>query len=227
MLKVGITGGVASGKSTLARLVTELGAAVRDADTVVEELYRPGRPGARAVEELFGRGTLANDGSVDRSALAALILTEPAARRRLEEAVHPLVRKIVEAWFAALARSATPPEIAVVEAALLVETGAYRDQDRLVVVSASDEVRRSRALESGWPADKFTQIVAAQLDDAAREAVADYVVHNDGDLLELGRAARELWSMLREDARLLAVGSALPARRHKGQREEGKENSQK
>jgi dephospho-CoA kinase len=222
MLRVGITGGVASGKSTLARLVSELGAAVRDADTVVEELYRPGRPGARAVEELFGRGTLTDDGSVDRSALAALILTDPATRRRLEEAVHPLVRKVVEAWFAALARSTTPPEIAVVEAALLVETGAYRDQDRLVVVSASEEMRRSRALKSGWPADKFAQIVAAQLDDAAREAVADYVVHNDGDLDALGRAARELWSMLTEDAQLLNAGGPLPDRKRVWKRGKGK-----
>jgi dephospho-CoA kinase len=216
MLRVGITGGVASGKSTLARLMAGFGAAVRDADTVVEELYRPGRPGASAVGELFGRAKLAEDGSVDRSALAALVLSDPAARRRLEEAVHPLVRKVVEAWFAALARSTTPPEIAAVEAALLVETGAYRDQDRLVVVSASEEFRRSRALASGWPAERFNQIAAAQLDDGAREEVSDYVIHNDGDLDALARAARELWSMLQEDARLLASGSALPARREKG-----------
>ncbi len=213
MLRVGLTGGVASGKSTLAGLLGGLGAAVCDADVMVGELYQPGRPGALVVQELFGPGALAGDLSVDRSALARLVLTDPAARRRLEEAVHPLVRKAVEGWFSALAHASALPGVAVVEAALLVETGAYRDQDRLVVVRAPYEVRRARALSAGWTANRFAQVVAAQLDDAAREAVADYVVRNEGGLDALGRAARELWPMLQEDARLLAAGKP-PAPRH-------------
>lgn len=219
MLKVGLTGGVASGKSTVAGLLSGLGAAVCDADLVVEELYRPGRPGTLAVQELFGEGALAPDGGVDREALARLVLAEPAARRRLERAVHPLVRKSVEGWFAALSHASALPGVAVVEAALLVETGAYRDQDRLVVVSAPYEVRRARALEAGWSAKKFAQVVAAQLDDAAREAVADYVIVNGGDLVALGGAARELWSRLEEDARLLGAGEGLPVRRTKVEEE--------
>jgi dephospho-CoA kinase len=213
VLRVGLTGGVASGKSTLARLLADLGAAVCDADVVVEQLYHPGRPGALAVRELFGKGALTSDGSVDRDALARLVLADPAARRRLEKAVHPLVRKAVEGWFAALAHASALPGVAVVEAALLVETGAYRDQDRLVVVSAPYELRRKRALAAGWAAKKFAQVVAAQLDDPAREAVAAYVVRNEGQLDALERAARELWSMLQEDARLLAAGKPLPPRR--------------
>lgn len=213
MLRVGLTGGVASGKSTLARLLSAFGAAVCDADVVVEELYRPGRPGALAVQELFGQKALAGDGGVDRDALARLVLTDPGARRRLEEAVHPLVRKSVEGWFAALAHASALPGVAVVEAALLVETGAYRGQDRLVVVSAPYELRQERALAAGWTAKKFAQVVAAQLDDLAREAVADYVVRNEGGLDALERAARELWLMLQEDACLLATGKPLPPRR--------------
>lgn len=213
MLRVGLTGGVASGKSTLARLLSEFGAAVCDADIVVEELYRPGHPGALAVQELFGQEALARDGGVDRDALARLVLADPGARRRLEEAVHPLVRKSVEGWFAALAHASALPGVAVVEAALLVETGAYRGQDRLVVVSAPHELRRERALAAGWTAKKFAQVVAAQLDDPAREAVADYVVRNEGGLDALERAAREFWSMLQEDACLLATGKPLPPRR--------------
>ena len=213
MLRVGLTGGVASGKSTLARLLSGFGAAVCDADVVVEELYKPGRPGALAVQELFGQEALARDGAVDRDALARLVLADPGARRRLEEAVHPLVRKSVEGWFAALAHASALPGVAVVEAALLVETGAYRGQDRLVVVSAPHELRRERALAAGWTARKFAQVVAAQLDDPAREAVADYVIRNDGTLDALERAARELWLMLQEDACLLATGKPLPPRR--------------
>ena len=213
MLRVGLTGGVASGKSTLARLLGGLGAAVCDADVMVEELYQPGRPGALVVQELFEKDALTEDGGVDRDALARLVLTDPTARRRLEEAVHPLVRKAVEGWFSALAHASALPGVAVVEAALLVETGAYRDQDRLVVVSAPYEVRRERALAAGWSAMKFAQVVAAQLDDPAREAVADYVVRNESGLDVLGRAARELWPMLQEDTRLLATANPLPPRR--------------
>ncbi len=213
MLRVGLTGGVASGKSTLARLLGNLGAAVCDADVVVEELYRPGRPGALAVQELFGNGALTGDGGVDRGALARLVLTDAGARRRLEQAVHPLVRRAVDGWFSALAHGSALPGVAVVEAALLVETGAYREQNRLVVVSAPYEVRRERALAAGWSATRFAQVVAAQLDDAAREAVADYVVRNDHGLDALARAARKLWTMLQEDALLLATGKSLPPRR--------------
>ena len=222
MLKVGLTGGVASGKSTLARLLGNLGAQVCDADVVVEELYRAGRPGAAAVQELFGSDALAVDGSVDRNALARLVLADAAARRRLEEAVHPLVRKSVEGWFTALAHASVLPRIAVVEAALLVETGAYRGQDRLVVVSAAYQTRRERALAAGWTAERFSQVAAAQLDDSAREAVADYVVRNDGGVNALERAAEELWTMLQEDALLLGAGKPLPARQKKGKREKAK-----
>jgi dephospho-CoA kinase len=213
VLKVGLTGGVASGKSTLGRLLEQFGAALCDADVVVEELYRPGRPGAAAVAELFGREALDAGGGVDRTTLARLVLADPAARRRLEGAIHPLVRKAMEGWFAALARGTAPPAVAVVEAALLVETGAYRDHDRLVVVTAPPAARRARALAAGWSAEKFDQIVAAQLDDAAREAVADYVVANDGTPEALAGRAQELWALLEEDARALAAGGALAKRR--------------
>jgi dephospho-CoA kinase len=213
VLKVGLTGGVASGKSALGRLLEQFGAALCDADVVVEELYRPGRPGAAAVAELFGREALDAGGGVDRTTLARLVLADPAARRRLEGAIHPLVRKAMEGWFAALARGTAPPAVAVVEAALLVETGAYRDHDRLVVVAAPQAARRAWALAAGWPEQKYAQVVAAQLDDDAREAVADYVVRNDGDLVVLGNRARGLWALLEEDARLRAAGKPLRARR--------------
>ncbi len=213
MLKVGLTGGVASGKSTLGALLERLGAALCDADAVVGELYLPGRPGTVAVEELFGKAALAPDGGVDRAALARLVLDDPVARRRLEAAVHPLVRATVAGWFAALARGAAPPAVAVLEAALLVETGAYHDQDRLVVTTAREEVRRARALAAGWPEEKFVRVVAAQLSDADREAVADYVVRNDGDPDALRDAARRLWAHLGEDARRLAAGGALARRK--------------
>jgi dephospho-CoA kinase len=213
VLRVGLTGGVASGKSTLARLLCDLGAAVCDADLVVRELYRSGGPGARAVETLFGPGLLAADGAVDRAALGGLVLADPDARRRLEEAVHPLVHEWLGGWFGPLEHSPDPPAVAVVEAALLVETGFRREFHRLVVVTAPGPARRARALAAGWTPGAFGRVLAAQLDDAAREEAADYIVPNAGDEPALKAAAARLWNVLLEDARLLAAGNTLPPRR--------------
>ncbi len=211
MLRAGLTGGAASGKSTFARLLAARGAAVLDADEVVAGLYEPGRGGARAVEALFGGDVLTPQGGVDRGALAAAVLADAEARRRLEQAVHPLVRAAVAAWIDAL--GAPKGGVAVVEAALLVETGSWRDYDRLVVVTAPLEVRRRRALAAGWSGSRFEGVAAAQASDAERAAVADYVVDNDGDRDALERAAEAVWSALREDVREQSAGRPLPPRR--------------
>ena len=213
MLRVGLTGGLASGKSTLASLLAGHGAAVRDADELVAGLYGPDGAGARVVVELFGAEMLSASGAVDRQRLGALVLGEPARRRRLEEAVHPLVRAGIASWFADLGRRIPAPEVAVLEAALLVETGSWRDYHRLVVVVAPVEVRRARALAAGWPADAVDRVLEAQADDAERAAVADYLVRNDGDGEALVEAAGRLWDALRRDAAALASGQADGLRR--------------
>ncbi|OYV94272.1 MAG: dephospho-CoA kinase [Acidobacteria bacterium 21-70-11] len=213
MLRVGLTGGMASGKSALAALLGRLGAAVCDADEIVGELYRPGGAGAKAVERLFGRAVLAENGGVDRERLAAVALPDPVARRRLEAAVHPLVRAGVAEWLRGLARAGPPPQVAVVEAALLVETGTFADYDRLVVVAAPEATRLARAVAKGWPEARFRRVAAAQAADEAREAVADYVVRNDAGLPALAAAAERLWALLVEDARRLEEGAPLPPRR--------------
>ena len=213
MLRVGLTGGVASGKSAVARLLAGRGAAVRDADAVVRRLYLPGRRGARAVAKLFGSRVLDAAGGVDHAALAAVVLADDAARRRLEAAVHPLVRADLGRWLRRLGGRATVPPVAVVEAALLVETGSYRDYHRLVTVSAAPALRRARALAGGRSEQAFARLAAAQLGDAAREAVADYVVRNDAGVDELRAAVDRLWLALLADAGRLAAGRPLPARR--------------
>jgi dephospho-CoA kinase len=213
VLCAGLAGGVASGKSALAALLARFGAAVCDADEIVGELYRPGGAGAGAVERLFGRAVLAEDGGVDRERLAVVALPDPQARRRLEAAVHPLVRASVAAWLRGLAQAGPPPQVAVVEAALLVETGTFRDYDRLIVIAAPEAERLARALAKGWPEAGFRRVAAAQAADEAREAVADYLVRNDGGLPALAAAAERLWALLVEDARRLEEGAPLPPRR--------------
>ncbi|MFH1176776.1 MAG: dephospho-CoA kinase [Acidobacteriota bacterium] len=213
MLLVGLTGGVASGKSAVVRLLAARGAAVCDADQVVHELYLPAGAGTRAVRELFGEAMLAANGGVDTAVLAARALANQASRERLEAAIHPLVRREIGSWLESLSAGDPARAVAVVEAALLVETGSFRAYHRLVVVSAPEHERRRRALAAGWSSERFERLLAAQLSDPEREAVADYVIRNDGDLLTLAAAVNELWRPLQEDAALLAAGLPLPARR--------------
>ena len=132
--RVGLTGGLASGKSTVARLLREAGFEVVDADRVVAELYRPGGAGTRALTTLFGPGLLKTDGSVDKARVAHLIFSDSAARQALEEAIHPLVR----AHFARVAATATGP--VVFEATRLVEAGYAPDFDLVVTVEAPLEL---------------------------------------------------------------------------------------
>jgi dephospho-CoA kinase len=204
VLRVGLTGGLASGKSTLAALLAGHGAAVRDADELVAGLYGPGGAGARIVAELFGSEMLDAGGAVERRRLGALVLRDRARRQRLETAIHPVVRAEIARWFEDLEGWDPPPDVAVLEAALLVETGSWRDYHRLVVVTAPVEVRRARALTAGWPADAIDLVLGAQASDAEREAVADYLIVNGGDSEDLVAAADRLWAALSRDATLLA-----------------------
>jgi dephospho-CoA kinase len=211
-LTVGLTGGVGSGKSTVARLLAVRGAACCDADELVAEMYAGG-PAVDAVRALFGASVIAADGSVDRRALGEVVLADTSARRRLEAAIHPLVRAEIRAWRDGMARAAQSPDVAVVEAALLVESGTWSDYDRLVVVAAPLPLRRERALAGGWRRETFDRVADAQADDKARAAVADYLVDNVGDQAELERAVAGLWQHLVGDAIARREGRVLPHRR--------------
>lgn len=199
MLRVGLTGGVASGKSRVAALLAEFGAAVKDADDIVAALYRPRGAGTAAVARQFGPAVLAADGAVDRERLAARVLADPPARRRLEELIHPLVQQVLATWLDTLAGAPSAPPVAVVEAALLVETGSWRWYDRLVVVEAPLELRWQRARAAGWSEQAFTAVVAAQVEDVVRRAVASYVLINSGGETELSAKASRLWQALLSD----------------------------
>ena len=178
---VGLTGGLASGKSTVARMLGARGVPVFDADAAVHELYRPGQEGARVVSELFGSAVLDAEGGVDRRELAKRVLSAPEARSRLEAAVHPMVRRRAAAWLDSLGNE----PIAVVEAALLVETGSYRDYDVLVVVWCEPEQQFERALARGVLRDRARLLLAAQTPLGRKRQLADVVVDNRGNLKDL------------------------------------------
>lgn len=187
---VGLTGGLASGKSTVARILGDLGVATLDADAVVHRLYAPGGDGARAVQALFGRGALDASGAVDRAALRRLVLPDPEARRRLEGGVHPLVHREIRRWLGE--RPAGEP--AVVEAALMVETGTWRGYDVVVVVWCTREQQVARARRRGLPPDRITALLDAQLPLDAKRSYADVVVDNTGDLEDLLGEVERAWA---------------------------------
>jgi dephospho-CoA kinase len=188
---VGLTGGLASGKSTVAGWLRGTGFQVVDADRLVAELYAPGQPGARAVADLFGPDCLDEEGRVDHARVAARIFADPRARRRLEAAVHPLVRQ----RFAEVAARAAG--VVVLEATLLVESGHAADFDLVVTVEAPEETRLRRALARGLPETEARARLAAQGDASARRAAADRVLDNGGDLDHLRRQVDALIAELR------------------------------
>ena len=195
-IRVGLTGGIASGKSTVARLLAERGAAVIDADRLVASLYEPGEPGARAVAELFGEEALDATGAVDRERVAEIVFHGPEgarARQRLEAAIHPLVRR----RFAEMARAADA-DVVVLEATLLVEAGYGPDFDTVVTVEADPEVRLERAIARGMSEEEARRRLTAQGEGDVRRAGADRVIRNDGTLDDLEREVDRLLAELRK-----------------------------
>jgi dephospho-CoA kinase len=191
-LLVGLTGGLASGKSTVAGWLAEAGCAVVDADRLVAELYRPGGEGAAAVAALAGRAVLDAAGGVDPTALARRLFDDPELRRAVERAVHPLVRQ----RFAALAGEASEP-IVVLEATLLVEAGYARDFDVVVTVESPSERQVARAVARGMEESEARRRLAAQGDGVLRRAAADFVLENSGSLEELRSQVDGLLAELR------------------------------
>ena len=161
MLRIGLTGGLASGKSTVADILHELGAAVLDADEIVRSLYREGGAGAAAAKELFGDAVVGPDGRVDRVRIAALIFTNPEARHALEASIHPLVRAESERFFAEAERRGA--KVAVVEASQLLEANSESQYDRVVLVMAPEEERVRRWGEKGGDPEDARRRISAQI----------------------------------------------------------------
>jgi dephospho-CoA kinase len=192
VLTVGLTGGIGSGKSEVARLLAARGAVVIDADRLAREVVVAGTPGFAAVVDAFGPGVVAGDGSLDRPALAALVFADPVALRRLESIVHPLVG----ARAAELMAAAPGDAVVVYDVPLLVENGLEAGYDVVVVVDADDETRLARLAARGLSEADARARMAAQARRADRLAVADVVVANDGSRTDLASTVDALWTQL-------------------------------
>lgn len=192
MKVIGLTGGIATGKSTVARLLTERhGIPVIDADRVARAVVARGTEGLRAVVDAFGPDVLCDDGTLDRPALRKHVMADEAARRTLEGITHPRIHKAITDQLATWAVEGVP--VAMVEAALLVETGSYRLYDALVVVSASAETQIARVMaRDGVSEVDARAVLKVQLPLADKIAVADHVIDNDGDEQALVEAVDRL-----------------------------------
>ncbi len=193
-LRVGLTGGIGSGKSEVGKVFGVLGALVIDADELARAAVAPGSPGLRAIASRFS-GVVAADGSLDRAALASVVFHDPSARDDLGAIVHPEVRRLGAAREAA----AGPEQIVIHDVPLLFEGGFYRTCDANVLVVADEETRIGRVVaRSGFSEDDVRRRMAAQIDPERARELADYTIDNDGTIDALVDSVRDVYADLLE-----------------------------
>ena len=191
--RVGLTGGIGSGKSTVCRMLRDLGAWVVDTDAIAHRLTAPGGRALPAIAAQFGAEVIADNGAMDRTRMRERVFADPAQRRALEAILHPMIGEDTRAEAAAAPQGA----IVVFDVPLLVESGRWRDQvGRILVVDCPVETQIARVMQrNGWTADAVQRIIDQQASRAQRLAVADDVIVNDGlELEELAAEVRRIWS---------------------------------
>jgi dephospho-CoA kinase len=198
-LLVGLTGGIATGKSTVSRMLRDLGCVIVDADVLAREVVEPGAPAFREIVTEFGPDVVQPDGTLDRKRLGAVVFADAARRRRLEAITHPAIRasfatrlqSLVEQGFAG---------IVVFDAAVMIESGNYKNMDRLVVVATDPETQRIRLMaRDGIGAEDAARRVASQMPLAEKVKLADYVIDNSGDRAATAARVREVYGTLQRD----------------------------
>ena len=204
-MRIALTGGIACGKSTLAKFLRELGIRLLDADDVVHELEAPGGAAVPAIVARFGAGILAADGSVDRPKLAGIVFADAAARRDLEAILFPLVRSRLRAFTSEAARRGRPPSTAPLYIAiipLLFESHWESDYDIIIVIASPERIQIERMMKTrGYTRAQAEARLAAQMPVAEKAARADFVVVNDSTHEHLKDEARRLVAWLKERAK--------------------------
>ena len=195
---IGLTGGIASGKSTVAAELRDLGAPIVDADQLAREVVEPGTPALAEIERAFGPEVLDTDGRLDRRRMGEIVFADPDARRTLNAIVHP---RIAEAGQEAVAaHAAAGARIVIYEAALIVENGLHHALDGLVVVAAPEDVQIERLIaREGLDEESARARVAAQLPLADKIAVADHVIDNSGSPARTREQVRQVWDRLERE----------------------------
>jgi dephospho-CoA kinase len=200
ILRVGLTGGIASGKSTVARTLAGLGCVIIDADAIVARLYRPGEAGYEALVSAYGREILRPDGEIDRPKVAAIAFVNDESAKKLNALIHPLVIDEEERIITGEAqRFPDRHRIVVVEATLLLEAGGKKRYDRIIVVDSEPQVQIDRAVRRGLARQDAERRSERQMSPAERRRQADYVIENNGDIRTLEAETMRVYEKLVAD----------------------------
>lgn len=187
-MRIGLTGGIASGKSAVAGFFRQLGITVVDADQVAREVVEPGQPALETIVAEFGASILDPQGRLDRATLRERVFSDPAQRKKLESILHPAIRKRMDQ----LASQASSPYV-ILDIPLLLETGQYHNMDRVLVVECPRELQLSRLMERDrCPREQAEAILSAQASREERNRIADDLVDNSGDLAQLEQQVHRL-----------------------------------
>ena len=197
MLKVGLTGGIASGKSTVASMLRDLDCMVLEMDPLGHELLEPGQLAYDEVLREFGNSILGLGGKIDRAKLGAIVFADAAKRARLNQILHPRILEVVLKWFTALDRSGGP-EFAVVEAALIVESGFHKQLDNLIVCWSTPEQQIERLVARGLTREQVHLRIDSQMPAAEKRQLADEVIDCSGSLEETERQVTNVVARLKE-----------------------------
>lgn len=189
---LGLSGGIGSGKSTVAKILSELGAVVIDADAIAKEVLEPGQVGYESVVHAFGESVLDTSGNIDRKQLAAAVFQDTSQLAQLEAIVHPAV----SARVTQIRESLPANSIVVYDTPLLVEKQLQDQFDKVIIVIADVDVRRSRLVSRGLDTSDIAARIANQVTDEQRMAIADFVVTNNGSLQELREHVTQVWHQL-------------------------------
>ena len=207
-LLVGLTGGIATGKSTVSVMFAHLGAKVVDADLLAREVVMPGQAAHAQIVKEFGPAVLQADGQIDRKRLGAIVFADASKRKRLEQITHPAIRVRQQRILSVYEEEAFDG-IVIWDAAVLIESGGAKAMDRLVVVTADAETELARLMaRDGFSEEDARRRIASQMPLAEKVKVADYVIDNSGSRAETERRVREVYRALLDD--LKAAGAARP-----------------
>jgi dephospho-CoA kinase len=195
MLSVALTGNIGAGKTTVVGLFRRWGATIIDADQLVREAQAPGQPVLKKIAARFGETVIRADGTLDRAAVRAKVLKDPAAMADLNRIVHPEVHRRRKLLLEQARERGD--RIVISDIPLLFEVADPSEFDAVVLVDAPEPLRRARLISGrGWPGDEVDPMIRAQLLSAPKRARSDYVIDNDGDLEALERSASEVWQAL-------------------------------